>query len=197
MEVCDVAAAEGRRSWSLERRAWLLVLVLTLFCAMLMHFSAREQAVWAMAVADLLVGLSLAMVVAGGRGGYGAHDTIPLAAGVGILSPFMGYLSDPGGILGRVFGVLEFFVVGMVVAVVVITVNRKAAGQHPDPDSTAPDETVEREGGTDLPVTVRSEDLPDRSQQPVEERAEQRFAQRRRGEVEQGVDLGHGVRQAD
>jgi hypothetical protein len=175
----------------------LLVLVLTLFCAMLMHLSAREQAVWAMAVADLLVGLSLAMVVAGGRGGYGAHDTIPLAVGVGILSPFMGYLADPGGVLGRVFGVLEFFVIGMGLAIVVIAVNRKAAGQDPDPDPARQAEPADQPDEDDDPVVMASQDLPDRSQQPVEERGEQGLAQRRRGEVEQGVDLGHRVGKAD
>ncbi len=191
-----MAAAEGRRSWPLERRAWLLVLVLTLFCAMLMHFSARDQAVWAMAMGDLLVGLSLAMVVAGGRGGYGAHDTVPLALGVGLLAPFLGFLADPGGLLGRAFGVVEFFAVGVAVAVVLVAVNRRAAGQPADPDADEDDAEMRADAAGE-PVTVAAEDLPDRSQQPVEERGEQRLAERGGGEVEQGVDLGHGLRQGD
>jgi hypothetical protein len=123
-----VAAPEGRKPWSVERRSWLIAFVIALFSAMLLHLGHDlDEKLWAQALGDLLVGLSLVMLIAGGRGGYGVRSTLPLAVGVAILAPAIGYLSDPNGHLGKVFGALEFFVVGMAIAAFVIGANRKAA----------------------------------------------------------------------
>ncbi len=123
-----MAAPEGRKPWSVERRSWLVAFGITLFSAMLLHLGHDlDEALWAQALGDLLVGLSLVMVIAGGRGGYGERSTLPLAVGVAILAPAIGYVSDTSGHLGKVFGALEFFVVGMAIAAFVIGANRKAA----------------------------------------------------------------------
>ena len=83
-----MAAPEGRKPWSVERRSWLVAFGITLFSAMLLHLGHDlDEALWAQALGDLLVGLSLVMVIAGGRGGYGERSTLPLAVGVAILAP--------------------------------------------------------------------------------------------------------------
>ena len=131
-------APEGRKPWSVERRAWLVAFGITLFSAMLLHLGHDlDEALWAQALGDLLVGLTLVMLIAGGRGGYGERNTLPLAVGVAILAPAIGYLSDPNGHLGKVFGALEFFVVGMAIAAFLIGANRKAA-----PDVSRSQETT-------------------------------------------------------
>jgi hypothetical protein len=123
-----VATPELRKPWSLERRAWLVAFGVALFSAMLLHLGHDlDEALWAQALGDLLVGLTLVMMIAGGRGGYGERSTLPLAAGVAILAPAIGYASDLSGHLGKVFGAVEFFVVGMAIAAFVIGANRKAA----------------------------------------------------------------------
>ena len=122
-----MAAPEGRKPWSVERRAWLVAFGIALFSAMLLHLGhSLDEALWAQALGDLLVGLTLVMLIAGGRGGYGERSTIPLAVAVAVLAPAIGYVSDPTGHLGKVFGALEFFVVGMAIAAFVIGLNRKA-----------------------------------------------------------------------
>lgn len=130
-------ASEERLPWSLERRAWLLALAITGFSALLMHLSPTAGSFWPKAFGDLLVGLSLVMVIAGGReSGYGERGTLPLAVGVALLAPIVGYAFDPEGVMGRVFGTLEFFVVGMALAGLVIAFNRRSA---PRDDSGRPD----------------------------------------------------------
>ena len=124
-----MATPEGRKPWSVERRSWLVAFGIALFSAMLLHLGHDlDEALWAQALGDLLVGLTLVMMIAGGRGGYGERSTLRLAVGVAILAPALGYLSDPSGHLGKVFGALEFFVVGMAIAAFVIGTKRKAAG---------------------------------------------------------------------
>lgn len=123
-------APEERSPWSLERRAWLLALAIAGFSSLLMHVSPTAGSYWPKAFGDLLVGLSLVMVIAGGReSGYGERGTVPLAVGVALLAPLIGYAFDPGGVLGRVFGMLEFFVVGMALAGVVIAFNRRSSSR--------------------------------------------------------------------
>ncbi len=126
---------EERRPWSIERRVWLLALSITGFSSLLMHLSPTMGSYWPKAFGDLLVGLSLVMVIAGGReSGYGERGTLPLAVGVTLLAPLIGFAFDPDGVLGRVFGTLEFFVVGMALAGFVIALNRRSG---PGGDSTS------------------------------------------------------------
>lgn len=123
-------ASEERAPWTLERRAWLLALVISGFSSLLMYLSPTSGGYWPKAFGDLLVGLSLVMVIAGGRtGGYGERGTLPLAVGVALLAPIIGYAFDPRGAMGRVFGTLEFFVVGMALAGLVIAFNRRSSSR--------------------------------------------------------------------
>lgn len=126
----ESTATAARKPWSLERRAWLIAFLVAVVGSLLMHLSKHSGSFWPKAFGDLLVGLSLVMVLAGGReNGYGERGTLPLAVGVGILAPLVGYAFDPGGVLGRVFGALEFFVVGMALAAFLIKFNR-GSGAH-------------------------------------------------------------------
>jgi hypothetical protein len=135
-----MGTVQDRRPWSLERRAWMLAFLISAFSSLLMHVSPTEGSYWPKACGDLFVGLSLVMVFAGGReNGYGERGTLPLAVGVGLLAPVVGYAFDPGGPLATVFGALEFFVVGMAIAGSLIALNRRFA----------PEDAPPREGPTD------------------------------------------------
>lgn len=129
------------KPWTVERRAWAVACGLSVLSALLMHLGGSAVATLGKALGDLLVGLSLAMVAAGGRAsGYGERGTLPLAVGVGIFAPIVGFASDPHGLLGRTFGALEFFVVGMALAGLVMSLNRRLRGpEDRASDGRAPD----------------------------------------------------------